>query len=407
MAFIDTPSADIPAHTVPLSDMVSEEVDELHAEGLDVELIDVDPRYTLDSDVQHRVTSAIARRAGSEGFTQWLFDARVHPSGAAWHGVAKRAIALHTLYHVGDLDRPGDGIDGAVYDEPLFAGGQASARDLVRAEHPGERGERILQRYDRFLAAGSMTDGEDEYGLTSRDYLTGVIDAHAVRTRAQTVRTLLAEHFEGVDRPLRFMSIACGAAGPILDYVRDGAADCMRVDELMFVDHDPLALATTSALARAAGLGDIVRPLRKNLLKTAPSTYVSGKVDMVDLVGVFEHLPSGRMGHRVASSVLAAAAEVVRPGGLILLGNMLDHRPQQRFFDSVWPRLSQRTISQVLALAAEAGIPAQLVKVRVPAREGVYAVYALTVPERRGRSVRENVVQRAIGKALFSRLPEY
>jgi len=407
MVLIDADSAGAPAHTVPLSDLVSREVADLHAIGLDVALADPDPRYTLDPEVQRRVTTAIEERAGSEGFTQWLFDERVHPSGAAWHGVAKRAIALHTLYHVGDLVRPADGIDPGSYDEPLFADGRASARDLVLAEQPGERGERILQRYDRFLAAGPMSDSEDEYGLDSRDYLTGVIDAHAVRTRAQTVRTMLAEHFAGATQPLRFMSIACGAAGPILDYVRDAAADGVEVAELAFVDHDPLALATTTALARTAGLGDIVRPIRKNLLKTAPATYVDGQVDMVDLVGVFEHLPSGRLGHRVASSVLAAAAEVVRPRGLILLGNMLGDRPQQRFFDSVWPRLSQRTIRQVLALAAEAGFPAHLVKVRVPSREGVYAVYALTVPERRGRSVRENVLQRAIGRAVFARLPEY
>lgn len=407
MVLIDADSAGTPAHTLPLPETVSSEIDRLHAAGLDVALTDPSPRYTLDPEVQRRVTAAIEERAGREGFVRWLFDERVHPSGAAWHGVAKRAIALHTLYHVGDLDRPGEGIDPGSYDEPLFAGGRASARQLVLAEQPGERGERILQRYDRFLAAGPMSDDEDEYGLDSRDYLTGVIDAHAVRTRAQTVRTMLAEHFADADRPLRFMSIACGAAGPILDYVHDAAADGIEVGELAFVDHDPLALATTSALARTAGLGDIVRPVRKNLLKTPPSTYVEGRVDMVDLVGVFEHLPSGRMGHRVASTVLAAAAEVVRPGGLILLGNMLDHRPQQRFFDSVWPRLSQRSIRQVLALAAEAGFDAELVKVRVPRREGVYAVYALTVPERRRRSVRENVVQRAIGKAIFARLPEY
>ena len=70
-------------------------------------------------------------------------------------------------------------------------------------------------------------------------------------------------------------------------------------------------------------------------------------------------------------------------------------------------RSSGADVRQVLALAGEAGFPAHLVKVRVPAREGVYAVYALTVPERRGRSVRENVMQRAIAKALFARLPEY
>src|SRR5690606_8431549 len=146
-------------------------------------------------------------------------------------------------------------------------------------------------------------------------------------------------------------------------YANDAAADGVGIAELLVVDHDPLALATTVSLARGAGLGDRVTPLRKNLLKTPPIDYLDEQVDLVDLVGVFEHLPSGRLGYRIAGNVLAAAAEAVRPGGLILLGNMLDARPQQRFFDSVWPRLQQRTMHQVLALAQEAGIDAELVKV--------------------------------------------
>ncbi len=383
------------------------ELEALRAQGLDVARVDPAPRYVLDPQVQQRVDLALEERAGTPGFVEWLFDATVHPSGTAWHGVAKRAIALHTLYHVGDLDRPAEGIEPGVYDEPLFEGGTASARDLVRREHPGVKGERILERYDRFLAAGPMTDGEDEYGLTSRDYLTGVADAHAVRSRGQVAKALLHEHFPGSRHPLRLMSIACGAAGPILDYANDAARDGVEIDELLVVDHDPLALATTVSLARGAGLGDRVTPLRKNLLKTPPIDYLDEQVDLVDLVGVFEHLPSGRLGYRIAGNVLAAAAEAVRPGGLILLGNMLDVRPQQRFFDSVWPRLQQRTMRQVLALAREAGIDAELVKVRVPARDGIYALYALTVPWKRHRALRDRTTQRALGRALFARLPEF
>src|SRR5690606_24554426 len=94
------------------------EVEALRARGLDVAPVDPAPRYSLDADVQQRVDLALEERAGPPGFVEWLFDATVHPSGTAWHGVAKRAIALHTLYHVGDLDRPAEGIEPGVYDEP-------------------------------------------------------------------------------------------------------------------------------------------------------------------------------------------------------------------------------------------------------------------------------------------------
>ena len=383
------------------------EVGRLAAGGADVDLVEPRPRWELPGDRQARVDRALHEQVARPDFVQWLFDAETHPSGRAWWGVAKRAVALHTLYEVGSASGPSTGIDASAYDAPLFQDGTRSARELIRQENSPATAARILDRYDAFLAAGDMRDHEDEYGLTSRDYLVGVTDSHAVRTRADCALDLIREHLtdQPGGRPLRTLSLACGASGPLFELVDELDGRGVHVGETVFVDHDPMALATVAGQATIRGLDDRVRLLRKNFLKTPITAYAEpGSVDVVDLLGLFEHLPTSRMGYRIAAHVLRAAATVARPGGLVLLANMVAERPQQAFFDSVWPRLHQRTIAETLAIVEEAGLPAGATKVRVPAREGVYAVYAVPVPDAR---FRVPTTQQLLGRALLARSPEF
>lgn len=386
---------------------VTEEVTRLRAGGLDVALADPAPRFELSGHTQAQVDRVLDEQVSRPDFTQWLFDADTHPAGRSWWGVAKRAVALHTLYQIGELASPAQGIDPAAYDAPLFDGGTRSARELIAAETSPGTASRILGRYDAFLAGGDLDDGADDYGLTSRDYLVGVTDSHAVRTRAdaalELVREHLADHPGG--RPLRTLSLACGASGPVFELAEELQAQGTAVERTTFVDHDPLALATVAGQARVRGQADRIELLRKNFLKTPITSYVEpGSVDVVDLIGLFEHLPASRMGYRIAAHLLRAAASAVRPGGVIVLANMLIDRPQQAFFDSVWPRLQQRTISETLWLIHEAGLPWNRTRVRVPQREGVYAVYAVPVDPARYQM---SAGQRLLGRALLARSREF
>jgi hypothetical protein len=386
---------------------VVQEVADLAAMGADVGLTEPTPRFELPGDRQQTVDRALAEQIGRPDFVEWLFDADTHPSGRGWWGVAKRAVALHTLYEVGTIARPGAGIDPSAYDARIFQGGTRSARELIAQENNPSTAARILGRYDAFLTAGEMQDHEDEYGLTSLDYLVGVTDSHAVRTRADAALSLIRDHLAGrpVDGPLRTLSLACGASGPIFELVDELAGRGIDVAETVFVDHDPMALATVAGQAAERGHADRARLLRKNFLKTPITSYVEpDSVDVVDLIGLFEHLPTSRLGYRIAAHLLRAAATITRPGGLVVLANMLTERPQQSFFDSVWPRLHQRTIAQTLALVEEAGLSASMTTVRVPAREGVYAVYAVEVPR---STYRVPATQRALGRALLARSPEF
>jgi hypothetical protein len=60
---------------------------------------------------------------------------------------------------------------------------------------------------------------------------------------------------------------------------------------------------------------------------------------------------------------------------------MLTERPQQGFFNYVWPKLEQRTMTDVLDIIEGAGFSKEDVVVRAPSEDAVYAVYAIKVPE--------------------------
>lgn len=382
------------------------EAEELADQGYDVSLTDPSPRFELEDEVQQRVSRAISEQAGIAGFTDWLFNPEYHPSGAAWHGVAKRAIALHTLYNIGRIECPHDGVERGSLEQSIFRDGTACARELILEQHGPGKADRILARYDRFFDAVPVQDDRDEYGLTSYDYLLGVVDSHAVRTRADAAKAMVREHFAGVWRPeLRIASVACGAAEPVYELATELALDGHSVVGVELVDHDPVALATFAGLAHTHGLSGRVRTHFKSFLRTPLNQIIEpGSVDVVDLIGVFEHIPTSRAGYRFAANLLTSAAAILRRGGVVVLGNMLPDRPQQEFFSSVWPSLHQRSITEVLRLFGEAGFDPERVSVRVPAREGVYGVYLAEIQP--DTMTRPSATQRGIGRILLRAIPE-
>lgn len=382
------------------------EVAQLRGAGVDVDIVDQQRPCSLPNRTQQRVDAALHTLVRDAGFAATLFDPSVHPAGAAWWGVSKRAVALHTIHRMDQLDRPGQLIPEDAYDVPLLAGGTVTARNAVYQERSAESAERILERYDALLAAGTMDDNQDSFGLTTRDYLVGTLDSHAVRTRAEAALSLLHERL-GARRDLSIVGLGCAAADPLMQFAETRAA-AGKSTQLSFVDHDPMALATVAGVARTTGHDGRVSVHRRNLLsQDLRELFGTASVDVVELLGIFEHLPASKSGYRIAAAMLARAASIVRPGGLILLGNMVPVREQQAFFDGVWPALHQRSIGQTLRLIAHAGFPADAVRVRVPQQEGVYAVYAIEVPERRRRGAADRTVQRALGRLLTARMPSY
>ena len=145
-------------------------------------------------------------------------------------------------------------------------------------------------------------------------------------------------------------------------------------EEVILLDQDPMALATANALAESNDvqakvtlhLGDL---LNDNLTdKIAPHS-----VDVVDLLGLFEYIPDdNRIGHW-ASALLSKVKDIVRPGGYIVFGNMLNERPQQQFFRGVvkWPPLQQRTVEAVSNIVEAAGFSCNDLQARIPSEGGL------------------------------------
>lgn len=392
------------------TEAVYQEVTELSNQGLDIELVHygLGDHMQLDDDTQRRVNAAIEKWSAQENFLPEFLDPEVFPASEGWLAVAKRATALHAFYNTGSIKTPSDGIDPACLDAPLFDG--LSAKELLVATKGEQRAARVFNSYDKFFAAGDISEGQDKYGLTFRDYFAGSIDRIADVTRAFAAIDMIETHVE--NNPQRYgergivsASLACGAAEPVFWLAKSLQKNGHTVDKIHLVDNDEISLAASTSRADHHGLDHLIDLHKKDILFTPTSEYIEPKsVDYVDLIGLFEYLPREVGDIKVASTLLAGAAEMVRPGGMIVFGNMLKDRPQQEYFSGIWPPLQQRSVADVLELIEEAGFSRDQVKVRIPEGEGVYALYGIEIPQ--VRALPETTV-RSLGATVANVVPEY
>lgn len=395
-----------------LTEKVRAEVDGLSAAGIDVQLVpsDFSRHFTLTEERQRKVNEVIDYWSRQPKFADILLSPEASPVGAAWRGIAKRAIALHPFYNIGEIDRPSDGIDPHVLDEPMFAG--RSARQLVQDENSGEQNEQILSKYDEFFNAGTLWEVVGD-GISVGELIAGTVDRLADVTRAEVAIGMIREHIDGLHRAeykqrgVVSASLACGAAEPVFWLSKRLEEDGIPVHAMHLVDSDPVALAVSTSRAKAHGVEEKVVRHRKNILKTPPISYIEPKsVDIVDMIGLFEYLPKTFARYQMAGNLMADVAQIVRPGGMIVFGNMLDSRPQQEWFSGIWPPLKQRSIGEVIDIVKQAGFHENQLSIRIAEGEGVYALYGLKIPEN-GDVPAVSPVQREIGKRALRRFPEY
>ncbi len=389
---------------------VLNEVDQLRGEGYDIEIVDTPPRHNLPHNVQNAVDEEVAWLSNQPDCAEILFDANVHPVGHVWHKLAKHPISLHTLYGSGVAHTLADGVNPEVYDELLFNG--KSAADLLREiNNNGEEAEIILRNHIAY--ASTAMDEQTGAFPSSRDFLVGVIDSRAVQTRADTAVNMAKERI--VSRPEQFngreivcASLACGSAGPIYELAKSLSENGAQIGKLILVDNSPMALASAISLARSQGVDDRIEYHRRNLFRNNLTTYLGHKsIDFVDLLGLIDYFPvelTGNNGkvHYPLKALLEDVRNVMRPGGMVLVGNMLNIRPQQSFFKKVWPDLHQRGIGEMLSIIANAGYDPSKVQVRIPGREGVYAIYGIPIPEANTDQV--DSTQHRLGKWAVNQL---
>ncbi|WP_026928049.1 class I SAM-dependent methyltransferase [Granulicoccus phenolivorans] len=274
------------------------------------------------------------------------------PASAAWLATVPTAAALHPLYH---------------------------------PEDPA-------------LPSGTPIDAE------TRDWFRNIADARGIRSRAAVMQDVLTREATGA-APGRWLSLACGAAQPVFHTLESLAAAGGPVPHVTLADLDQNALRLATTYAAAHGLTEHTHPVRTNVLTrdgfarlprpvpglTRPSGWLE-TFDAVDAVGILEYLKPEDWtytyrGILTTRRVLAGAVTFLRnafacvkPGGLLLVGNMLTSHPQLGFTLNViqWPHIQPRSSDDMLALFAAAGLRGHL-DIHRP-DDGVYAVYVIRKP---------------------------
>ena len=245
-----------------------------------------------------------------------------------------------------------------------------------------------------------------------RDWACNILDAHGIRSRGEIVQAILARHV--IDQASlgateqQWVSLACGAAQPVCHALRHIKENGHAVPRVTLVDLDRSALKAAQMYAQTAEVEQFIDILRMNILHPQgvalpvvdARTNVAARAlrrrvgleaaayDAVDAVGILEYVPEALPDESPtalqvnAATFLANAAQLVKPGGLLLVGNMRDTHPQLGFTLNVvqWPYIQPRSIETMQRIVEVAGLGDWRVDVYCP-DDGVYAVYAMRRPE--------------------------
>lgn len=226
---------------------------------------------------------------------------------------------------------------------------------------------------ERYLPNGVEIDD------LTRSMFTNSLDAIGIRSRAKVMSQLASDHISK-EGATNWTSLACGAAVPVLNAVEDNR-DKIHDINLKLVDFDSSALDFAGDLAVDRGLveGEEFEVMNRNLLRELIATDNLVKelgeesMDLVDALGIFEYF-----NENLSTKFLSNAYKLVKPGGAVVVANMLDTHPEIQFNQRVigWPTIYPRSVDDVKEIIKEAGIDFENVSVTIPS-DGIYAVFEI------------------------------
>lgn len=169
---------------------------------------------------------------------------------------------------------------------------------------------------------------------------------------------------------------------PVLEALRTAKLDGQKV-HLSLVDDDPVALRWAETMAAQEGLnvGEQLTLLKRHLVHTLIRSddlvleLGEHQAELVDALGIFEYFNDVD-----AVIFLQRALRLVKPGGAVIVSNMLTTSPQIDFILRCigWAHIFPRSLQQLQDIHLAAGIPVENVTVIVP-KDGVYAVMEIRV----------------------------
>lgn len=228
-------------------------------------------------------------------------------------------------------------------------------------------------------------------------WLTYIADGQGIRSRAQIVSRLMGEDFEQRGNQAEWISLASGAAQPIIHNAAQIQSQTNGLSpNITLVDYDRSILKTAEQHAAVAGVD--VKTQFGNILDVdgiAVDNPAEHKrkwqregYDIVEAVGLVEYLKPAdkeyvydgvmertRKPQAGAERFIRNAYELVKPGGKFIIGNMLDDHPQLGFTLNViqWPHIQPRSVEEMIDIFQAAGIRDK-VDVYIP-NDNVYAIY--------------------------------
>lgn len=222
----------------------------------------------------------------------------------------------------------------------------------------------------------------------TRDLFLHSLDAIGIRSRAAIMCDIARRHIASEAKVTEWTSLACVAAIPVLDAVEAYAIGTDVHLNLIDIDDNTLDHACQQATDR--GLEESVhfdllnRNVVKDLIVSDNLVHELGadSQQLVDMLGIFEHVQEDFRGFKSAAAILANAFRLVRPGGVLVAANMLDTRPQIHFNQRAigWPEVFPRSLDQIHDIITDAGIDPRWVTVRI-LEDGIYAVFEICKPD--------------------------
>lgn len=203
-----------------------------------------------------------------------------------------------------------------------------------------------------------------------------VADAVGIRARKDAMATVTSDFLVATVKESKasWLSLASGTAEPSLRAAVDAMSKADFSVDMTVADWDGRALKVVQGKAKELEYqekGGRLTTLRQNILTPDLAKELQGvngieQYDLVENMGFEEYLPQEgdtmqaykSQGLPQASEFTARAFELVKPGGMLISGNMVLPRPQIGFvFGAVdWPVINARTEAEILRVYEEAGI---------------------------------------------------
>ncbi len=227
-------------------------------------------------------------------------------------------------------------------------------------------------------------------------YFPHALDGVGLRSRAAIMSHVMFEHFKDVassaESPIKWASLASGAAIPIFDAASELIHQGKTI-KMTLADIDPKALEFARKLARSEyGVDASIKTMKLNILRLEKLKKKIGieSQDAIDILGFFEYIPATPWPYRKykikkmmpgAIEFLNTSYSLLKPGGLLVLGNMRESHPQLAFTTQIvrWPYIRPRSLEKVMDIIVAAGISPEHVTL-YQAGDNVYTVAAITKP---------------------------